>query len=188
MPHGTPIIRRFGAEQSIDVQRDPCPRAPIDLPARRASLIDHATEDAVRYEHARGRNAGRSGADDCDPSHAAAIPWGACQDVHSVSDDRRAGAHALSVLEPHPAILACAHQAKPGARFVAEFVPAQRVAHRQNRDQHAFARVGRHLRAIDENAHGGPSGTIARTTLPFMILIRHARMLAEHARAVQCRI
>ena len=73
-----------------------------------------------------------------------------------------------AVGEPDPAILAGAHQAEAGARLVAELVPAQRVARRQHRDQHAVAGVRRHLRADRRRMRtSGPSGTIARTSLPF---------------------
>ena len=72
----------------------PGARAPIDLSARLASLVDHRHGNAMRGEHARGRNPGRTGADDRDSNHGAKSRRRAGQDVHAVGDDRRAGAHA----------------------------------------------------------------------------------------------
>ena len=44
-------------------------RAPIDLTARLASLVDHRYANIMRREHGGCRNAGWPSADDCDSNH-----------------------------------------------------------------------------------------------------------------------
>src|SRR5690348_7340515 len=87
--------------------------------------------------------------------------------------------------EPHPAILACAHQAEAGARLAAEFVSTQRRARTQYRHQHAVACLGAHPAAVDQDPHLliiRPNRTYQPATHDCLTAASaRTRMLADHA-------
>ena len=149
------IVRGFRAEQRRRCRASsPGARAPINLPARLAPFVDHRDRQR-RARRARPRPRCRP---DRRRRSRPCITWQipAARLVRTCMPSATAVVQARTrdaVGKPHPAILARAHQAEAGAHLVAELVPPQRVARRENRDQHAVAGVGRHLRAIDEDAH-----------------------------------
>jgi hypothetical protein len=64
-------------------------------------------------------------------------------------DQRRAGSRSAAIIEPNPAILACSHEAKPGARFVVKFHPADECGIDQDSGEKRIACACGKERSVD---------------------------------------
>jgi len=150
---GAPVVIGFGAEQGLDIEPQSGTRLPIDLAARTASFVDHDRRNTARHECACGCDSGRTRPDNGDVDHRGTIPGVSdvtmCMPSATIVVQARRRCPSASDTQQswHAPI-----RQKSGARLAAEFMPAQRVVCREDRNQHAFAGVSRHLRAIDANA------------------------------------